>query len=88
MILRLKGSAASDHLVDGDPCSPDVDLLIVAAPAEHLRRPVVQSSSDGQHIDPDASSLVLPADAEVNQLELLAFRVIEDVLGFDVTVGY
>ena len=41
VILGLKGSAASDHFVDGDSCSPDIDLLIVPSPAEHLRSPIV-----------------------------------------------
>lgn len=84
VVHRLEWGAASEQLVDEDAGGPNVHFLVVPAPREHLGGPVVESASDGEHVDSDSPPPVLPAYAEIDNLYLFGLGVIEDVLWLDV----
>lgn len=81
VVLGLKGRVSSNQLVNGDSECPEIDSFIISSSDVHLRRKVKLRSDDGEHI-PSVSPLEgLLADAEIDDLDLLLLRVIEDVLG-------
>jgi len=50
VVLALKRSSSSDHFVESDSCSPDVDALVVAASLVYLGSHVERSADDGEEI--------------------------------------
>ena len=50
--------------------------------------PIVGGASQSQHVSLDASGGEFPADAEIDEDDLVFFLVIEYVLRFDIAVAY
>lgn len=85
VVLRLEGRAPAGQSVEEHAGRPHVDALPVAA-REHLGGAVVERAGDGPHLGEDAPPADAPRDAEVDELYGAEDGVVEDVLGFDVSV--
>jgi hypothetical protein len=87
VVHGFEGCPSCHQFVEQHSCRPDIYLLIVPSASEHFRSAVEERTGDGPHIEFGSPASVLAADAEVDQLDLPAFGVEEDVLHLDVAVG-
>lgn len=87
MIGRLEGCTSGHELIDGDSECPHINTLIVPTPLEHLRRTVIESACDGQHVALAASIEYLPTYTEVNQFYVLLLYIVKDIFRLDVSMA-
>lgn len=85
-VLRLEGSSSSHPLVDEYGERPHIDLLSIAAPAEHFWSAVEECASDCHHVQLLAPAAVLLADPEVDDLQLSSLAAIKNVIILQVAV--
>jgi len=77
---------AGNQFKDGDSCGPDIYFLVVASPAKHFGGSVEEGAGDGEHIHGDASSLVFPADAKIDEFQFFSEGIIENILGLYISM--
>lgn len=87
MVFGLERSLASDKLVESDANCPHVNHLVVTAPMEHLRSPVIGSARDGQHLPLGPTIESLLADSEIDELDVLVVAIVKYVFRFDVAMA-
>ena len=79
---------STNKFVQQDSNGPDVYFLVIPSAWKHLRRPVKQGSSDCEHVNFSISPDKLFGSAEIDYFDGLGFRVIKNILRFQVSMAY
>lgn len=88
MVLRLEGGVSGHKFEDGDPQSPDINQLVIAASFKHFWSTIVRSTGKSEHFPFDSPLGKFLADAEINEDDAVPRLVVEHILRFDVSVAY
>lgn len=87
VIFGLEGSAACNELIYGDADGPQVDPFVIASSNVDFGSQVIVSAYDGEHISSVASLEGLFCYFEIYELNFFGFGIVEDIFGFDVSMG-
>ncbi len=87
VVLGLEGRAAGNEFVNSDSEGPNVHPFIVTASDVDFGGEVEVSADDSQHVPPHSPREGPLRNPEVNYFDLSFLSIVENVLGFDVTVA-